>query len=98
MPQYGKLTHPRPPPDPDGIELNGLGDVQREMAKVYRDMRKSRVNDEVGARLVNALNCIAGLMQDARDSKWLPRVKEMWAEREREAAKLPPDPSPPVPH
>ena len=82
----GKLTHPLPPPDPDGIELRGLGDVQREMAKVYRDMRKARVPSEDGARLINALNCLAGVMQDARDSKWLPRVKELWAEREQAKA------------
>lgn len=89
----GKLTHPPPPPDPDGIELRGLGDVQREMSKVYRDMRKGRVLDETGARLINALNCIAGVMQDARDSKWLPRVKELW--REKEARQ---QPQPTVPH
>lgn len=86
MPQYGKLTHPRPPPDPDGIELNGLGDVQREMAKVYRDMRKARVNDEVGARLVNALNCLAGIMQDKRDSLWTKRAAVMWEERKKSDA------------
>lgn len=89
MPQYGKLTHPRPQPDPDGIELNGLGDVQREMAKVYRDMRKERINDEIGARLVNALNCLAGLMQDKRDSLWTKRAAKLWEEREQRNASQP---------
>lgn len=86
MPQYGKLTHPRPPPDPDGIELDGLGDVQREIAKVYRDMRKARIDSDDGSRLVNALNVLKGVMTERIDRKWLPRMKEMWRENEAKRA------------
>lgn len=68
-----------PPGEP---ELNGLGDVRREMARVYRDMKAKRIPISDGNGLVNALNCLACVMMDARDSMWTKRTRLMWAERE----------------
>jgi hypothetical protein len=31
---------------------------------------------------VNALTALCKAQQDARDAKWLPRVKELWREKE----------------
>lgn len=30
----------------------------------------------------NALGMLAKVMQDRRDSKWIPRAEQIWAERE----------------
>lgn len=75
-----KTPHPR-----IELELKGLGDVQREMAAVYRDMRKERIESDHGSRLINALNCLAGVMADMRDSKWTKRAAVLWQEREARA-------------
>lgn len=76
-----KDTHP-----PDGIALETLGDVQREMARVYRDMKKERMPPDTGSRLINALNCLAGVMADRRDSLWTKRAAKMWEERSAKQA------------
>lgn len=83
MTPNGNEPHPG---DDDGLPLAGLGDVQREMARVYRDMRKHRIESDHGSRLINALNCLAGVMQDKRDSLWTKRAAKMWEEREQRNA------------
>jgi hypothetical protein len=60
-----------------------LGDVQRALAKTLRKIERGTVKHDVGQVLINGYGTLAKLMQDARDSRWLPRVKEMWAEREQ---------------
>ena len=80
----------------EGVPLRTLGDVEREMEKVYRAMRKKRITTERGNGLTQTLTNLASIKQDARDSRWLPRVKELW--RDREAAKAPKPVEPAVPH
>lgn len=66
--------------------LATLGDVERALARVIRRIDKGTLDHAPGQVMVNALGCLAKIKQDARDSKWLPRVKEMWKEREARSA------------
>lgn len=65
--------------------LASLGDVERALARIIRRIDKGTLDHAPGQVMVNALGTLAKIKQDARDSKWLPRVKELW--KEREAAK-----------
>lgn len=65
----------------EGVSLGSLGDVQREMAKVYRAMRAKRITIGEGNGLTQTLQYLASLMQDRRDSKWMRRAEVMWKER-----------------
>lgn len=66
----------------EGCPLNSLGDVQREMAKVYRAMRKRRIGVAEGNGLTQTLQYLASVMQDRRDSRWTKRSEVLWKERE----------------
>ncbi len=77
---------PRESEGEGGIPLRGLGDVQREMARVYREMKAKTLPIGDGNGLINALNCIASVMQDQRDSLWTKRAKKLWDEREARLA------------
>lgn len=62
--------------DPPGPKLENLGDVRREMARLYRRMHTRSIPD-VGV-MVNCLTSLAKIMQDQRDAKWSKRTREMW--------------------
>ena len=76
----GPATTPESDPDP-GLEK--LGDVRREMAQVYRSMKAGTIGVGLGNGLIAALNCIAGLLQDHRDSLWQRRAAKMWADYQK---------------
>lgn len=65
-----------------GAALETLGDVRREMARVYRLMRSERLPIGTGNGLMNALNCLAALLIDHRDSLHKRRLAVLWKERE----------------
>lgn len=70
-------------PHPGDPKIDGLGDVQREMARVYKRMRRSAsFAKEHGNALMHALNVLASVMQDRRDSLWTKRAAVMWNERQ----------------
>lgn len=80
--------HPVDPAlEPEGRKLDNLAEIRRALKFVCRRIEAGTLEPKVGNALVFALNTLAGLHIDARDSKWLPRVKELW--REREQAKQP---------
>lgn len=70
----------------EGVPLKSLGDVQREMAKVYRAMRKKRIAISDGNGLTQTLQYLAKVMQDRAESKWMQRAEVLWKERQERAA------------
>lgn len=70
----------------EGPRLDGLGDVRREMVRVYGQMKTGKRSVGEGNGLINALNCIAAVMMDQRDSLWTKRAKKLWDEREARLA------------
>ena len=71
--------------DCDGPDLSNLPNTIKALAAAARLIKAGRIPTERAGSYVNALTSLVKAYQDQRDSKWLPRVKEMW--REREAAK-----------
>ena len=49
----------------EGIPLRTMGDIEREMAKVYRAARKGRLDHAVANSLTHTLACIAKVKRDA---------------------------------
>lgn len=64
------------------LPLATLGDVQRALATVIRQVKKGTGIDLATAHcMINGLGSLAGMMQDARDSRWMQRSRIMWEER-----------------
>ncbi len=83
-----------PPAGPDyedcpGSQLETLRDVRRALAQTCRLLKAGHIGHQRAAVLINGYASLLKSLQDARDSKWLPRVKELW--REREAQKQQPE-------
>jgi hypothetical protein len=75
---------------PGDPQLGGLGDLQREMVRVYKRMRRDGgFAKDHGNALMHALNCIASVMQDRRDSLWTKRADVLWREREAKQSAQP---------
>lgn len=75
---------PETTPETEGDPgLGKLGEVRREMARVYKSMKAGTVSVGLGNGLIAALNCIAGLLQDHRDSLWQRRAAKMWADYQK---------------
>lgn len=66
------------------IPLETLGDVQRALAKVVRQAHKGSLPLNVAHLMTITLGTLAKVMQDRRDSKWLPIVKELHRERQQQ--------------
>lgn len=67
-----------PPGGPDAEEspkLATVGDVQREMARVYRAMRKKRITIAEGNGLTQTLQYLAKVTQDATNSELAERLE-----------------------
>ncbi len=71
--------------DCPGSKLDTIREVNRALAAALRLIKAGHLGHQRGAVLVNGYATLLKSLQDARDSKWLPRVREMW--REREAVK-----------
>ena len=69
--------------DPGGIPLSALGDVQRELAKLYRQVKRGTVERELGGTLSFMLVQLGALMQDRRDNRHKQRLGVLWAEHQK---------------
>lgn len=74
------------PDDCVGPRLDSLRAVRREIAVVYRLLKQRKVTPGEAHVMVTVLSKQMDALIDKRDSVWLPRVKELW--RDREAAKV----------
>lgn len=68
---------PKAPEGDEGIPLRTMGDVEREMARVYRDMRKKRMDAGNGNALMHGLACIAKVKREAVGDELLKRIEEL---------------------
>ena len=66
-----------PPMGDEGIPLRTLGDVEREMARVYRDMRKDRLEHGKGNALTHSLQCIAKVKRETVSDELLERIAQL---------------------
>jgi hypothetical protein len=71
-----------PPMGDEGIPLRTMGDVEREMARVYRDMRKKRLDHAIGNALTHSLQCIAKVKRETLGDDLTERIAQL----ERKAA------------
>jgi hypothetical protein len=79
-----------PPPCPDdceGARINTLKQVRQEIAKACRLIKAGKLDAQRGGVLMNGYALMLKALIDQRDSRWMPRVKELW--RDRETAKQP---------
>lgn len=67
--------------DEHPLPLATLGDVQRALAKTIRQARKGAIELPMAHMMINGLGSLAGMMQDARDSRWTQRTRVLWEER-----------------
>lgn len=67
--------------DPPGRQLETLRDVRKALAAVCRRIERGTIDYKAGQVLLVGLNMLGNHMRDERDSKWLPRVRQLWAER-----------------
>ena len=75
------------PDDCPGPKLESLSAVRREIAVVYRLLKRREVTPGEAHVMVTILSKQLDALIDRRDSQWVPRMKQLW--REREAAKQP---------
>lgn len=83
-------TSDAPPPCPDdceGARIETLKQVRGEIAKACRLIKAGKLDAQRGGVLMNGYALMLKALIDQRESRWMPRVKELW--REREAAKQP---------
>ncbi len=71
--------------DPGGIPLDSLGDVFREQAKLYRQVKRGTVSRDMGGTLAFMLTQMAAMLQDRRDSRNKQRLGVLWAEHQKQA-------------
>lgn len=73
-----------PPPCPDdceGARIETLKHVRAEIAKACRLIKAGKLDAQRGGVLMNGYALMLKALIDQRDSKWMPRVKELWRER-----------------
>ncbi len=69
--------------DPGGIPLDSLGDVQREMSKLYRQVKRGTIDREMGGTLSFMLTQLGSMLQDRRDNRHKQRLGVLWAEHQK---------------
>jgi hypothetical protein len=75
---------PTPPPDDcEGAQLETLRDVRKAVASCCRLLKAGHLDPQRAGVLMNGYAVLLKSLQDARDSKWLPRVKQLWAEKQK---------------
>lgn len=73
-----QVSAPPPPPNDDTeIALRTVGDVEREMARVYRDMRKKRIDVGVGNGLTQTLVHLAKVKRETVSDELLERIAQL---------------------
>lgn len=63
--------------DDEGIPLRTMGDIDREMGRVYRDMRKKRLPIADGNGLTQTLQYMAKVKREAVSDDLLQRIAEL---------------------
>lgn len=77
---------PTPVPDDcEGPRLDTIREVMKEMAATARLIKRGHLDAQRGGVLTNLYGAMLKGLQDQRDSKWLPRVKQLWAEKQQKA-------------
>lgn len=66
-----------PPGEEKRIPLSTQGDVQRELAKVYRAMRSKRIDVAAGNGLTQTLFTLSKVMEVANESEALVRLERL---------------------
>ena len=61
----------------ENIPLRTMGDIEREMAKVYRAARKGRLDHAVANSLTHTLACIAKVKRETVSDELLKRMEEL---------------------
>lgn len=82
-------TPPAVPDDCEGPRLENLFQVRKALAQAARLIKAGKLPSERAGNYVNALTSLAKVMQDARDSLWLPRVKELWRDKQEKQPEAP---------
>lgn len=82
-------------PKPKGkrLRLKTLMDVRTEMARVYRDMRASRLDTETGYRLVQSLQCLGKLTEVTQGRGLLERLERLEGSNVENAERSPAPPA-----
>lgn len=78
-----EIDPPGGPDEDESPKLKSPGDVQREMARVYRAMRKGRINIADGNGLTQTLQYLSKTTRDTVSDELLERIAEL----ERKQAK-----------
>lgn len=71
------------PDDCAGPVLEKLRDVTKEVAAVYRLLKKGHLEPGRGHVMLTALGIQLKALQDRRDSLWTKRAEKLWEEREQ---------------
>lgn len=74
-------------PDEAPTPLATPRDVRRALARTLRRIEAGSLDHAKGQVLINGYGSLFKSMMELQDRVWLPRVKELW--RERESAKQP---------
>jgi hypothetical protein len=59
-----------------------LREVRAALWTVLGRIERGDLKHDVGQVLINGYGSMYKMLMDHRDSKWLPRVKQMWAEKQ----------------
>jgi hypothetical protein len=79
-------------PEDDGIPLRGLGDVRRELARVYRDMRAERIPVLLGNGLTQTLVQLGKVIEQEESSDAMVRLEALEKRRNGTQAESSPNP------
>lgn len=79
-----------PPGEERLIPLASTGDVERELVKVYRAMRKRRISVADGNGLTQTLQTLSKMMRERMEDAALEKLERLEAQRRGE----PPRPTP----
>lgn len=61
--------------------LGEIGSVRRALARTLRRIESGTLDHAKGQVLINGYGTLFKMFVDAREARWLPRVKELWRER-----------------
>lgn len=64
------------------LRLKSLMDIRNEMARVYRDMRSSRVGPDTGYQLVRSLWCLGKMTEVTQGRGLLERLEKLEGHRD----------------
>lgn len=71
---------------PEGIPLRGMGDVLRELGRVYRDMRKGRIPIADGNGLTQTLVQVGKVMEQRNEARALEKLERLERKRDQQAS------------